>query len=123
MLEKKSFPLHICKWKSVISKQVFPSQSRIYFEFHCISVKGVNFYGPHSEYIISGSDCGNIFLWDREAEKVVQFFHGDEGGVVSYQHVSIIKTILVYNINIYLTQHNKKISDIILSLVFTAQIQ
>ena len=46
-------------------------------------MKGVNFYGPHSEYIISGSDCGNIFLWDREAEKVVQFFHGDEGGVVS----------------------------------------
>ena len=47
-------------------------------------MKGVNFYGPHSEYIISGSDCGNIFLWDRETEKIVQFFHGDEGGVVRF---------------------------------------
>ena len=47
-----------------------------------VSVKGVNFYGPHSEYIISGSDCGNIFLWDKETTQVVQFFHGDEGGVV-----------------------------------------
>ncbi len=56
-------------------------------------VKGVNFYGPHSEYIISGSDCGNIFLWDREAEKVVQFFHGDEGGVVSCYCKSTIFTV------------------------------
>jgi hypothetical protein len=29
------------------------------------TVKGVNFYGPHSEYVISGSDCGNIFFWSK----------------------------------------------------------
>jgi WD40 repeat protein len=29
------------------------------------TVKGVSFYGPHSEYVISGSDCGNIFFWSK----------------------------------------------------------
>lgn len=45
-------------------------------------VKGVNFYGPQSEYIVSGSDCGHIFLWDKETEEVVQFLEGDNTGVV-----------------------------------------
>ncbi|ELU09524.1 hypothetical protein CAPTEDRAFT_156303 [Capitella teleta] len=47
------------------------------------TVKGVNFYGPHSEFIVSGSDCSNIFIWDKETENVVQYFHGDDGGVVN----------------------------------------
>ena len=46
-------------------------------------MKGVNFYGPKSEYAISGSDCGNIYIWEKQSEKVVQFFRGDDGGVVS----------------------------------------
>nr|XP_039257390.1 DDB1- and CUL4-associated factor 8-like [Styela clava] len=47
------------------------------------TVKGVNFYGPKSEFVVSGSDCGNIFLWDKESSKVVQFMQGDDGGVVN----------------------------------------
>lgn len=47
------------------------------------TVKGVNFYGPKSEFVVSGSDCGNIFLWDKESEQVVQFMPGDDGGVVN----------------------------------------
>lgn len=47
------------------------------------TVKGVNFYGPKSEYVVSGSDCGHIFIWDKESENVVQFLKGDEGGVVN----------------------------------------
>jgi WD repeat-containing protein 42A len=46
-------------------------------------VKGVNFYGPKSEFVVSGSDCGNVFLWDRKSEAIVNIFHADEGGVVS----------------------------------------
>ena len=46
-------------------------------------MKGVNFYGPQSEYIVSGSDCSHIFLWDKETEEVVQFLQGDNTGVVS----------------------------------------
>jgi len=45
-------------------------------------VKGVNFYGPRSEYVVSGSDCGNVFLWDRRTAHIVNYFHADDGGVV-----------------------------------------
>ena len=53
----------------------------------CILVKGVNFYGPKSEFIITGSDCGNIFLWEKQSEKIVNFFQGDNAGVVSCMHI------------------------------------
>jgi WD repeat-containing protein 42A len=47
------------------------------------TVKGVNFYGPKSEYVVSGSDCGHVFLWDRQSEAIVNYFHADEGGVIN----------------------------------------
>lgn len=53
--------------------------------FVLFSVKGVNFYGPKSEFVVSGSDCGNVYLWDVESEQVVNYFHADENGVVSVQ--------------------------------------
>ncbi len=46
-------------------------------------VKGVNFFGLQSEYIVSGSDCGHVFLWDKNSEQIVQCLEGDEEGVVS----------------------------------------
>ena len=46
------------------------------------SVKGVNFYGPRSEYVLSGSDCGNIFFWDKDTESIVRMVSGDKEGVV-----------------------------------------
>ena len=30
--------------------------------FSYISVKGVNFYGPKSEFIVSGSDCEHVLF-------------------------------------------------------------
>ena len=47
------------------------------------TVKGVNFYGSESEYVVTGSDCGNIFVWDKASEAVVRLVHGDQGGVVN----------------------------------------
>ncbi|KAF6034633.1 DCAF8 [Bugula neritina] len=47
------------------------------------TVKGVNFYGPNSEYIVSGSDCGNVFFWDKTSSEPLQIQKGDEGGVVN----------------------------------------
>lgn len=46
-------------------------------------MKGVNFYGPCSEFVVSGSDCGHIYLWDKYSARIVQFMEGDRGGVVS----------------------------------------
>lgn len=47
------------------------------------TVKGVNFYGPKSEFIVSGSDCGHVFLWDKETEQIVQYLTGDDNGAIN----------------------------------------
>ncbi|GFT02026.1 DDB1- and CUL4-associated factor 8 [Nephila pilipes] len=47
------------------------------------TVKGVNYFGARSEYIMSGSDCGCIFFWEKETEHIVKFMYGDEGGAVN----------------------------------------
>jgi len=40
------------------------------------TVKGVNFFGPRSEYVVSGSDCGHVMLWDKETSYLVQMQKG-----------------------------------------------
>lgn len=47
------------------------------------TIKGVNFFGPRSEFIMSGSDCSNIFIWDKETEAIVQWLRGDDNGAVN----------------------------------------
>ncbi|XP_036031503.1 DDB1- and CUL4-associated factor 8-like [Onychomys torridus] len=46
------------------------------------TVKGVNFYGPRSEFVMSGSDCGHIFIWEKSSCQIVQFLEADEGGTI-----------------------------------------
>lgn len=47
------------------------------------TIKGVNFFGPNSEFVMSGSDCGNFFMWDKNTEKIIQWLPGDKNGVVN----------------------------------------
>ncbi|UJR26205.1 hypothetical protein I4U23_007548 [Adineta vaga] len=47
------------------------------------TVKSVNFYGRNSEYIISGSDCGHVFIWDKPTEKCIWYAKGDDDGTVN----------------------------------------
>ncbi|XP_077175174.1 DDB1- and CUL4-associated factor 8 isoform X2 [Paroedura picta] len=60
------------------------------------TVKGVNFYGPKSEFVVSGSDCGHVFLWEKASCQVVQFMKGDKGGVVNclepHPHLPVLAT-------------------------------
>lgn len=48
-----------------------------------VLVKGVNFYGPRSDYVVSGSDCGHMFIWDKKTEAIVQKKRADKKGTVS----------------------------------------
>ena len=69
--------------------------------FHS-SVKGVNFYGVESEFVVSGSDCGHIFFWSREGEDIVHIVEGDENGVGKGLPFNISvedKTILISTVN------------------------
>jgi len=42
------------------------------------TVKGVNFIGPNSEFVVSGSDCGHIYIWRRKGGELVQRLRGDD---------------------------------------------
>ncbi|KAG6461751.1 hypothetical protein O3G_MSEX012834 [Manduca sexta] len=46
-------------------------------------LKSVSFYGPQSEYVMSGSDCGHFFMWEKNSESIVQFRPADNHGVVN----------------------------------------
>lgn len=51
---------------------------------HCNvrTVKDVNYFGPNDEYVVSGSDDGNFFIWDRKTSELVNILEGD-GEVVN----------------------------------------
>jgi WD repeat-containing protein 42A len=42
------------------------------------TVKEVQFLGPHSEYVVSGSDCGHIFMWEASTGRLVNIVKGDK---------------------------------------------
>lgn len=39
---------------------------RYYGHVNRVTIKSVGFYGPNDEWIVSGSDCGHVFLWKRD---------------------------------------------------------
>ncbi|TGZ79964.1 WD40 repeat-like protein [Ascodesmis nigricans] len=53
------------------------------FRGHCNvrTVKDVNFYGLNDEYVVSGSDCGHLFIWDKHSTQLVQLLHADDDTV------------------------------------------
>ncbi|KAB1226114.1 DDB1- and CUL4-associated factor 8 [Morella rubra] len=48
-----------------------PQEPHVYLGHrNCLTVKGVNFFGPNDDYILSGSDCGHIFVWKKEENDI-----------------------------------------------------
>ncbi|XP_013149060.1 PREDICTED: DDB1- and CUL4-associated factor 8 [Papilio polytes] len=45
--------------------------------------KGVSFFGPRSQYVVSGSDCSYLYIWDADSEAIVQWLQADDSGVVN----------------------------------------
>lgn len=73
------------------------------YQGHCNSatIKGVNFYGPKSEFIVSGSDCSNIFFWHKESEAIVQWMRGDENGIVNVLEPHPIYPVLATSVSLF----------------------
>lgn len=46
---------------------------------HCNikTVKDVNYFGLDDEYVVSGSDSGHLFIWDRKTSNLVNILEGD----------------------------------------------
>jgi nuclear receptor interaction protein len=70
------------------------SHTRVY-RGHCNvkTVKDVNFFGLDDEYIVSGSDDGNLFIWDRKTTQLVNILEGD-GEVVNVAQGHPYETML-----------------------------
>ncbi|KAI9823882.1 MAG: hypothetical protein M1832_002199 [Thelocarpon impressellum] len=51
---------------------------------HCNirTVKDVNFFGLNDEYVVSGSDSGHVFIWDKKTSELINILEGD-GEVVN----------------------------------------
>jgi nuclear receptor interaction protein len=62
---------------------------------HCNvkTVKDVNFFGLDDEYVVSGSDDGNLFIWDRKTSQLVNILEGD-GEVVNVAQGHPYETML-----------------------------
>ena len=70
--------------RALVNRHVpYSSHTRTY-KGHCNTktVKDVNFYGLNDEYVVSGSDSGHFFIWDRKTTEVVNILEGD-GEVVN----------------------------------------
>ena len=54
------------------------SHSRLY-RGHCNvqTVKDANFFGLQDEYVVSGSDGGHLFIWDKKTSALVNILEGD----------------------------------------------
>jgi nuclear receptor interaction protein len=59
------------------------SHTRVY-RGHCNvkTVKDVNYFGLQDEYVVSGSDSGHVFVWDRKTAELINILEGD-GEVVN----------------------------------------
>ncbi|KAF7128092.1 hypothetical protein RHSIM_Rhsim11G0194100 [Rhododendron simsii] len=56
------------------------------------TVKGVNFFGPKCEYVVSGSDCGRIFIWKKGGE-LIRVMEADEhvvNCIESHPHSTVL---------------------------------
>eukprot|EP00743_Colponemidia_sp_Colp-15_P007892 GILK01008547.1.p2 GENE.GILK01008547.1~~GILK01008547.1.p2 ORF type:complete len:158 (-),score=35.48 GILK01008547.1:112-585(-) len=47
------------------------------------TIKDVQFYGAHDDYIMSGSDDGSIFIWDKRTGSTVNCIPKADGYVVN----------------------------------------
>ncbi|KYM82925.1 DDB1- and CUL4-associated factor 8 [Atta colombica] len=62
--------------------------------FWLIIVYNGYFFGPKSEYVISGSD-NNIFIWEKNSECIIQYMTGDTllvTHLASHPHIPILAT-------------------------------
>ncbi|KAL9612946.1 MAG: hypothetical protein Q9167_002475 [Letrouitia subvulpina] len=68
---------------SVEADVPYSSHTRKY-QGHCNvkTVKDANFFGLQDEYVVSGSDSGHLFIWDKRTSELVNILEGD-GEVVN----------------------------------------
>ncbi|GLT75290.1 hypothetical protein SLA2020_470260 [Shorea laevis] len=57
------------------------------------TVKGVSFFGPKCEYVVSGSDCGRIFIWRKKGGELIRVMEADKhvvNCIESHPHTTVL---------------------------------
>lgn len=81
---------------------------------HCNvdTTKDVNFYGLNDEYVVSGSDDGNLFIWEKKNSRLVNILQGDNEVVNVIQRklatYSPFKTMFVLELTLYQHIHTNQ---------------
>ncbi|XP_022748504.1 DDB1- and CUL4-associated factor 8-like isoform X2 [Durio zibethinus] len=60
---------------------------------NCKTVKGVSFFGPKSDYVVSGSDCGRIFIWKKKGGELIRVMEADKrvvNCIESHPHITVL---------------------------------
>lgn len=72
------------KLRESVEKDVNCSSHTRQYTGHCNvkTVKDANFFGLQDEYVVSGSDLGHLFIWDKKTSELVNILKGD-GEVVN----------------------------------------
>ncbi|KYN02840.1 DDB1- and CUL4-associated factor 8 [Cyphomyrmex costatus] len=77
------------------------------FESNQFSTLGINFFGPKSEFIISGSDFGDIFIYDKKKRTAAQWLREDYECVKCHPHIPILATASESNVLIWMPSSNE----------------
>jgi nuclear receptor interaction protein len=82
-------------WGDVESSTPVSAHTKVY-RGHCNikTVKDVNFFGLNDEYVVSGSDSGHLFIWDRKTTNLVNILEGDSEVVNVVQGLYQVAPIL-----------------------------
>ncbi|KAJ9549205.1 hypothetical protein OSB04_021748 [Centaurea solstitialis] len=60
---------------------------------NCVTVKGVSFFGPKCEYVVSGSDCGRMFIWRKKDGALIRVMEADKqvvNCIQAHPHTSML---------------------------------
>ncbi|GLT42971.1 hypothetical protein SLA2020_169480 [Shorea laevis] len=64
------------------------------------TVKGVSFFGPRCEYVVSGSDCGRIFIWRKKGGELIRVIEADKhvvNCIESHPHTTVLASSGIEN--------------------------
>lgn len=68
--------------KHATADAIPPTYKRQYFGRRSVdTIKGVGFFGPHSEYVVSGSDDATIAVWDKHTGELIRSLRGHRSTV------------------------------------------
>lgn len=84
------------KLRESMFKDVGCSSHTRQYSGHCNvkTVKDANFFGLQDEYVVSGSDSGHVFIWDKKTSELVNILKGDN------DVVNVIQGMLLFDIPI-----------------------